>query len=68
MDQVTRTGRRPSIPPELWSLAFTLYGSGLGYGQVAAELEHHGCWTSRGSVYRLLKGKGCYLGRRPLPP
>jgi hypothetical protein len=35
MDRLTKTGCRPSIPEDLWLEAFALYGSGLGYWQVA---------------------------------
>jgi hypothetical protein len=50
-----------------WSTVFSLYAQGYGYRRIARTLEEIGVWTSRGSVERLVKGRGCYRGRRPMP-
>ena len=58
--QVNQGGRPRSIPESAWPEAFRLRRSGLGYHRIARELERIGVWASRGSVERLIKGRGCY--------
>ena len=54
-------GRRPAIPVEAWPVVFHLRELGLSYARIAQELDRQGhCWSSRGSVERLLKSLGCY--------
>ena len=65
--QPDKGGRRPAIPAETWPVVFQLRESGLSYARIARELDHMGlCWTTRGSVERLIKGWGtyCTVGRR----
>ena len=59
-----RGGRRPAIPVEVWPVVYRLRASGLSYARIAQELDRQGhCWASRGSVERLIKGWGAYIGR-----
>ena len=67
MAQAVKGGRPRSIPQAVWSEVFSLYASGLGYERIARELQKIGIWTTRGSVERLIKGRGSYRGRRPVP-
>lgn len=65
MGQVDRGGRRRSIPEAAFPDVHRLRATGMGYQRIAIELERLlGVWTSRGSVERLLKGRGAYQGRR----
>ena len=57
-------GRRQSIPPQQWSAVFALYAAGNGYRRIADLLMPLGVSTTKSSVERLIKGRGCYLGRR----
>ena len=41
-----------------------LYGQVFGYQRIAEMLVNEGIFTTRGSVERLIKGKGTYQGRR----
>jgi len=59
-----KTGRPRSIPPEAYSKVFLWYSQGFGYQRIAGMLEDEGVFTTRGSVERLVKGRGCYAGRR----
>ncbi len=60
----TRMGRPPSIPVSFYARVFQLYSLGFGYRRIAEMLEDVGVYTTRGSVERLVKGRGCYAGRR----
>jgi len=57
-------GRPASIPQSAYGLVFRLYSLGHGYRRIAGMLEDEGVFTTRGSVERLVKGRGCYAGRR----
>ena len=59
-----KTGRPRSIPPEAYGKVFLWYSQGFGYQRIAERLEHVGVFTTRGSVERLIKGRGTYQGRR----
>ena len=59
-----KTGRPRSIPPESYSKVFLWYSQGFGYQRIAGMLEDQGVFTTRGSVERLVKGRGTYSGRR----
>ena len=60
MGQVDKGGRRRRIPETAWPEVLQLRRTGLGYQRIANELEKLGVWTTRGSVERLLKGRGTY--------
>jgi hypothetical protein len=64
MQKTARTGRSRSLPPAIWSEVFRLYSLGLGYQSIANALWQQGIYSSRGSVERLVKGRGAYRGRR----
>ena len=57
-------GRPRSIPSSAYSVCFRLYSQGFGYRRIAEILEGQGVFTTRGSVERLVKGRGTYSGRR----
>ena len=60
-----KMGRPQAIPPEAFGLVFRLYGEGLGYRAIADRLSEMGvCYSTKSSIERCLKGKGCYAGRR----
>jgi len=59
-----KTGRPRSIPPAAYSKVFLWYSKGNGYARIAGMLENEGVYTTRGSVERLIKGRGSYQGRR----
>ena len=66
MSHVDKSGRRRRIPEEAWPEVHRLRATGMGYDRIARELDRTGlCWTTRGSVERLLKCRGAYQGRRP---
>ena len=41
---------------EYCAAAFALHDTGMGVRRIVRELESLGCWTTYGSVFRLLKG------------
>ena len=53
-------GRRTSIPKSLFVTVSRLSDEGLGSRCITRELDALGVATSRGSVYRLLKGISPY--------
>ena len=59
-----KKGRPASIPPEAYGKVFLWYSQGFGYRRIAEMLEDQGVYTTRVSVERLVKGRGCYAGRR----
>ena len=60
-----KTGRPRSIPPEAYGEVFRLLGLGLGYRAIADELAARGiCSCTKSSIERMVKGRGCYTGRR----
>ncbi|MDA1270669.1 MAG: hypothetical protein O3A93_05350 [Chloroflexi bacterium] len=59
-----KRGRQPSIPPEMWGTVFRLHDEGRGYRAIADLLIPLHVSTTKSSVERLIKGRGCYQQRR----
>ena len=60
-----KKGRPRAIPPEAYGEVFRLLSMGLGYRAIADELAEQGiCFCTKSSIERMVKGWGCYSGRR----
>ena len=57
-------GRPPAIPESLFETVFRAYGQGSGYRAIANRLTALGVPVDKSSVARLIRGQGCYRGRR----
>ena len=57
-------GRKRSIPESAFGLVFKLYSEGYGYRRISSLLAQQGINTTRSSVERLVKGRGCYTVHR----
>ena len=57
-------GRPPAIPQSLFETVFRAYAQGSGYRRIAGRLTALGAPTDKSSVARLIRGQGCYRGRR----
>ena len=49
-------GRSASIPNEAYDAAFRLHAEGHGCRMIARLLEDQGVYTTKSSVFRLLRG------------
>jgi hypothetical protein len=54
-------GRPRSISESSFVMVIKLHRQGLGYQAIAKYLEQYGVSTTRGSVFRLIKGLPPYL-------
>jgi len=57
-------GRLPAIPQRLFETVFTAYRQGSGYRAISNRLAALGVAADKSSVARLIRGQGCYKGRR----
>ena len=57
-------GRPPAIPERLFETVFRAYAQGSGYRSIANRLTALGVPVEKSSVARLIRGQGCYRGRR----
>ena len=62
--RVMKTGRRQSIPESAFADVRRWHGQGVGCRRIARLLEKRQVFTTSSSIHRLLKGLGCYAGRR----
>ena len=65
MERPVRRGRPVSIPESAYGEIFRLLSLGLGYRAIADELGiRRICSCTKSSIERMVKGRGCYTGRR----
>ena len=59
-----RRGRPPAIPQSFFETVFRAYSQGSGYRVISNRLAALGVPADKSSVARLIRGQGCYRGRR----